>query len=1071
MKYTYLILLGLLALAPATFAEGNGSAGQMSMTQQGEITVKGKVIGEDGAPLPGVTVVVKGSTNGTITDMDGMYTLKNLPANSTLTFSFVGMQMQEVQVKGSVVNVTMKEEAIGLEEVVAIGYGTQRKVDLTGSVAVVNTEDMKKVSHSNISTMLEGKVAGVQITSDGQPGADPTVRIRGIGSFGSTAPLYVIDGVPMGTTIRDFSPNDIETLQILKDASAAAIYGSRAANGVVIITTKQGRKNQGMKVDYRGYLGVDQVQRGVYDVMDATQYGEYVKMTYANAGMDVPAGYNSSSSKSLYAADGTPLVDTNWFDEAFKTGVRQNHNINLSGGGTNNTYNIALDYYGQKGTMVGAGPNFDRYTARANNSIDVKFVKIKTNIVYSHSDQDNMALSNANEYVAGLYGSQYPVMASALITPPTIKAYDPSTWVLDDKISAASEYTYDSYGFGTYYDDVHGDLRVTNVLLENSLIKRNSKVDRIVATGSVNVDLMDMFGIGNKAHKLAYNLNLSQSKTFVKNMSFVPAFIQSTTNYLSKASEILTHQGINYSDGLIENTLTYNGEFGRSKVDVVVGQTFERNYQYVLTGVGHTLSEPYYLHLNNAEETSSTTYEEESLMASYIGRINYNFDDKYLLSATLRRDASSRLSAADRSDWFPSVSAGWRVERESFFPEAAKSAINLFKIRGSYGELGNISGLGAYEYTGTMLRNNYTYSFGNDKVTGSSISTYVNETLRWEKKKMLDLGIDLALFANKVEVTLGYYKAISEDLHYDVPVPAEAGVDNGTVKMNAATMENSGFEFLAAYHNREHAVKFDISANLSTLANKVTKLGVLNNPITSGYCRTEVGREVGQFYGMVSEGIFQSQSDIDNNYNEAGSLVTQAGAQPGDVKYKDVNNDGEITLAGDQTFLGSGIGKIHYGLSVRAEWKGFDLSVSTYGAANFKAVDFVDVTLRGSYGALNKSVDLLNAWTSTNTGTDVPRVAYKTSGSITNDLFSQRFIQNASYLKIANIELGYNFPDKWFNGYVNGVRMYASAQNLATFSKYKGYNVDFAGGVMTPGFNYCSYPTPQTVMFGVNVSF
>jgi TonB-linked SusC/RagA family outer membrane protein len=702
--------------------------------------------------------------------------------------------------------------------------------------------------------------------------------------------------------------------------------------------------------------------------------------------------------------------------------------------------------------------------------MDVKFIKIKTNVVYSHSDQDNMALSNANEYVQGLYGAQYPVMASALITPPSIKAYDESTWVLDDKISAASEYSYDSYGFGTYYDDVHGDLRLTNVLLTNSLLKRNSKVDRIVATGSVNVDFMEMFKVNSKNHKLSYNLNVSQSKTFVKNLTFVPAFIQSTTNYLSKSNEVLTQQTINYSDALIENTLNYDGEFGRNKINVVVGQTFERNYQYILTGTGHTLSEPYYLHLDNAEEKSSSSYEEESLMASYIGRINYNFDEKYLLSATVRRDASSRLSAADRTDWFPSVSAGWRIERENFFP-IDKATINLFKLRASYGELGNISNLGAYGYTDTMLRGNYTYSFGNNKVTGSSISNYVNEILKWEKKKMLDFGLDLGMFNNKLEFTLGYYKSISEDLHYDVAVPAEAGVTNTTVKMNAATMENSGFEFLLAYHNREHAVKFDVSANLSTLANKVTKLGVLDNPITSGYCRTEVGREVGEFYGLVSEGIFQSQSEIDNNYNDEGELVTQAGAEAGDVKYKDVNNDGEITLAGDQTFLGSGLAKIHYGLNVRAEWKGFDLSVATYGAANFNAVDFVDVTLRGSYGALNKSVDLLNAWTPENTTTNVPRVAYKTSSAITNDLFSQRFIQNASYLKIANIELGYNFPDKWFGGYVHGVRMYASAQNVGTLSKYKGYNVDFAGGTMTPGYNYCSYPTPQTVMFGVNLSF
>ncbi len=1069
MKYIYLILLGLLALAPASYAEGNGSTDPMSSTQQGNITVKGKVVDEKGEPLPGATIQQKGTTTGAVTDIDGNFSI-SVSSDATLVISFLGYQSLEVVVAGKtdLGNITLVWDVKELEQVVVIGYGTQRKVDLTGSVAIVNTEEMKKVSHSNISTMLEGRVAGVQITSDGQPGADPTVRIRGIGSFGSTAPLYVIDGVPMGTTIRDFSPNDIETLQVLKDASAAAIYGSRAANGVVIITTKQGKKNQAMKINYSGYYGFDQVEKDVYDVMDSYQYGKYVTMAYKNSGMDVPGGYNPSNAKYLYNADGTPKVDTNWFDEAFKTGIRQNHNINMSGGGTNNTYNIGLDYYSQNGTMVGAGPNFDRYTARINNTMDVKFIKFKTSLVYSYSDQDNMALSNANEYVQGLYGAQYPVMASALLIPPTIRAYDESTWVLDDKIPAATEYNYDSYGYGTYYDDVHGDLRVTNLLLTNSLLKRNTTVNRVVASGSANVDLIGMVGQKSSNHKFDYNLNLSYSRTNAKDFTFVPAFIQSTTNYLSKSNENLAEGYRNFSDVLIENTINYEGKIGRHNINMVAGQTFQRELYHTLTSKGVTMPEPYFLQINNAEETSGTSYESEHVLASYIGRINYNFDEKYLISATARRDGSSRLSSDDRWDWFPSVSAGWRLERENFFP-VSKSIIGLLKIRGSYGELGN-ENIGEYQYMDVMSRGNYTYSYGNNKVTGSAISNYVNTAIRWEKKKTIDFGLDLGMFSNQFEFTFDWYKSTSEDLLYSVAVPTSAGATNGTVTMNAATMENSGLEFLLAYHNHKNAVKFDISTNLSTLQNKVTKLGVSGEPRTDGYTRTEVGREIGEFYGYVSEGIFQKQSDIDNRVNANGMHINQNGAQPGDVIYADLNNDGEITNA-DQKFLGSGLAKVHYGFNISAEWKGLDLSISTYGAAGFKAVDFVDLTLHSSYGALNKSVDLLNAWTPENTNTNVPRVAYKSNGSITNDMFSQRFLQNASYLKIANVELGYNVPDKWFGGYVTGVRIYASGQNLATLSKYKGYNVDFAGGTFTPGYNYASYPTPRTIMFGVHFSF
>ena len=1070
MKYLYLILAVLLALAPATYAEGNGNTDLMSMTQPDNITVKGKIVDDKGEAIPGATISIKGTTQGTISDVDGNFSI-SVPSDATLQISFIGYKSMDVAVGGKTElgNITLVSDLRKIDQVVVIGYGTQRKVDLTGAVAVVNTEEMKKTSNSNISTMLEGKVAGVQITSDGQPGADPTVRIRGIGSFGSTDPLYVVDGVPMGTSIRDFSPNDIASVQVLKDASAAAIYGSRAANGVVIITTKQGKKNQPMKIDYSGYYGFDQVQRNVYDVMDAKQYGQYLTMAYHNSGMDVPPGYDPTSPNYLYTADGTPKVNTNWFDAAFKTGIRQDHNVNLSGGGENNTYNIALDYYGQQGTMEGAGPNFDRYTARINNTMETKFIKIQTHVVYSHSDQDNMALSNANEYVQGLYGAQYPVMASVLILPPTIKAYDPSTWVLDDKIGAASDYHYDSYGYGTYYDDVHGDLRVANVLLENNLLKRNTKVDRIVASGSANVDLINMIGLKSSNQKLNYNLNLSYSKTIAKDFTFIPAFIQSTTNYLAKSNETLSEGYRNYSNSLIENTITYDGKFGLSHVNAVVGQTFEHNLYHTLTGKGVNLPEPYYLQISNAATRDATSYEDESVLTSYIGRVNYNFDQKYLLSVTARRDGSSRLSAADRWDWFPSVSAGWRIERENFFP-VSKSIINLFKIRGSYGELGNDRNLGPYDYMDVMSRGNYTYSFGNNKVTGSAVSNFVNTALRWEKKKSLDVGLDLAMFNNKLEFTFDYYKSTSEDLHYGVQVPPSAGFTNTDVNMNAATMVNSGLEFLLAYHNHQHAVKYDISANASTLKNEVTKLGVSNEPRTDGNSRSAVGREVGSFYGYVYEGIFQSQEQIDNRVNSAGNHINQNGAQPGDVAYADLNNDGEIT-ADDQTFLGSGLPKINYGLNARVEWKGFDLSVSTYGALKFKAVDFVDVTLHSSYGALNKSVDLLNAWTPDNTNTNVPRVAYKSTGSITNDMFSQRFIQDASYLKIGNVQLGYNFPDRWFGGYVSNVRIYASGQNLYTLTKYKGYNVDFAGGTFTPGYNYASYPTPRTIMFGVHCSF
>ena len=1055
-------LFSLLAVSGITGSVAN--AAPASVQAADNITVRGTLVDENGEPVMAAAVVLKGNTSiGAASDLDGNFTL-SVPADAVLIIQSLGYETKEVAVNGkaNLGTITVNTESLFLDQVVVIGYGTQKKADLTGSVAVVEADELKRVSHSNISSMLEGKVAGVNITTDGQPGADPSVRIRGLGSFGDTSPLYVIDGVPMGTSIRDFSPNDIETIQVLKDASAAAIYGSRAANGVVIITTKSGKKEQPMKFDYSGYFGVDRIRKGVYDVMDSEEYGKYVRMAFANSGMEVPSGYNTSSPDYLDPSK----YNTDWFDTMFKTGIRQNHNVNISGGGQNNTYNIGLDYFSQKGTLEGAGPDFDRFTARINNNMDVKFLSLKTGIVYSHSKQNNMSMSNANEYVQGLYGQQYPVMASALIMPPTILARDSRTWVLDDILAPATEYNYDSFGYGTYYDKTHGDLRMTNPLLTNNLLERNTLVDRIVATGTAKVDLLDMIGHKNENHKLSYNLNLSYSRTIAKDFTFVPAFIQSTTNYLDKSNETLNEGYRSYTDALIENFLTYEGTMGRHHLNLVAGQTFERETYHTLTGRGNNMPEPYYLQVSNAETRDAGSYESEHVLASFLGRFTYDYDGKYLLQATVRRDGSSRLSSDDHWDWFPSFSAGWRIDRENFFNV---DFINMFKIRTSYGILGN-ENIGEYQYMGTMPRGNYTYSFGGTKVTGSAISDYVNTAIRWEKKKTFDIGVDLAFWENKFEINADWYHAMSEDLLYAVAVPAEAGSTNTTVTMNAATMLNTGFELAATYRSYENALKYEISANMTLPKNEVKSLGMTNEPRTDGYSRTEVGNEVGRFYGYVYEGIFQSQEEIDNRVNDLGNPVVQSGAKPGDVAYKDVNNDGKITNE-DQDYLGSGMAKIQFGLNLRFEYKNFDLNISTYGAAGYKVLDYVDMVLHNSYGITNKSTDLLNAWTVENPSETVPAVAYKTDASITNDMFSSRFLQNGAYWKIANVELGYNFKDGTFGKHISNARAYVSAQNLASLTKYKGYNVDFAGGTFTPGFNYCSYPTPMSFMAGVRFSF
>ena len=1036
-----------------------------AVAQSPTIKVSGKVIDELGEPLMGATIRIKDEQGGTTTDLDGNFQLE-VSGKAVLVISYVGYKDREVAIRNRAIlePIQLDPDNLMLEQVVVVGYGTQKKADLTGSVAVVDAEALKQVSHSNISSMLEGKVAGVQITSDGQPGADPTVRIRGIGSFGDTSPLYVIDGVPMGTSIRDFSSNDIETIQVLKDASAAAIYGSRAANGVIIITTKRGQKDQPLKVDYNGYFGVDYIPSGVYDVMNADQYSQYLGQAASNSNTPLPGGYSLDSATGAYHfMDNT---DTDWFKEVFKTGIRQNHNVNLSGGGSKNTYNVALDYFSQKGTLEGAGPNFERFTARVNNTMETKFIKFQTSVVYSHSDQDNMALSNANEYVQGLYGDVSNVLRSTLLMQPTIKAYDSSTWVLDDVVGAASDYNYDAYGYGVYYDNIHGDISASNPLLVNNLLQRNTRVDRFVGTGSADVDLLKMLGIENKNHKLNYRLNLSYSKTHCKDFTWIPAWIQSNRVYLAKSNERLEKASRDYSDALIENILTYDGTIDKHHINVVVGQTYEEEHTELLNGWGLNYTEPYFLQLQNGANTYSSSYDYKHAIFSYIGRINYNYDDRYLFSATVRRDASSRLSKDIRWGTFPSVSIGWRFDKESFFP-FNPSVVNMFKVRASYGELGN-ENIGEYVYQAVMSRNNMTYSFNNSAVTGSAVSTFVDNNLSWEKKKTYNVGVDLAFLDNRLEFTAEWYKNTNNDLLYDVPVPEQAGVSNTTVTMNAASMDNSGFEFAATYRNRDHAFKYEVSANLSTLKNKVTSLGFTDEAYITGAYITEVGQEIGKFYGWVYEGIARTQEDLDNH-------ATQQGANVGDCLYKDINGDGVID-ENDQTVLGSGLPKVNFGLNARFEYKGFDLSIATFGALNYHVTDDIYNSLNSCYGYSNKDVAILDAnrWSEDGSTyiSNVPRTYITNSATYAwNDLFSQRKIQNAAYWKIANVELGYNFPDKWFGKYVSDVRFYVSAQNLYTFTGYHGYNVDYAGGTFTPGYNYCSFPTARTFMCGLHFSF
>lgn len=566
---------------------------------------------------------------------------------------------------------------------------------------------------------------------------------------------------------------------------------------------------------------------------------------------------------------------------------------------------------------------------------------------------------------------------------------------------------------------------------------------------------------------------------------------QSNRVYLAKDNERLTKAHRKYTDALIENTLTYDGTIGLHHINLLGGITYEEENTNTLSAWGLNYPEPYFLQIQNAEKQNGDSYEYKHALTSFIGRLTYDYDGKYLLSAIIRRDGSSRLTKDIRWGTFPSVSLGWRFDKEKFFP-IDRNIVNMFKLRASYGELGN-ENIGEYVYQATMLRNNMKYSFGNSEVSGSAVSTYVNENLAWEKKSTTNIGLDLAMFNNRIEFSAEWFKNKSTDLLYNVSVPLNAGVQNGSVTMNAASMENSGFEFSVTYRNNDHALKHQISANLSTVKNKVTALSTGKDQQIDGAYITKVGEEVGKFYGWQYLGIIRTQAQLDElnaiavaveqakaeadpDYEPDLNKKYQPGAQVGDCYYADIDGDGQITNA-DQTVLGSGLPSVNFGLSAHLEYKGFDFSLSTYGALGYHVADHIYNSLNSCYGYGNKDVSILgaNVWSEDGSTyiSDVPRTYINHPGATLgwNDLFSDRKIQNAAYWKIANVELGYNIPNKLFHGYITGARIYVSAQNLYTFTSYKGYNVDYAPGVFTPGYNYCSYPSARSFMCGVNFSF
>jgi TonB-linked SusC/RagA family outer membrane protein len=995
----------LVALLIILFSSYTVSAQQLN-------EVKGIVTsGTDNLPLVGVNVALKGANGVTSTGFDGEFTIK-ASSNDVLVFSFIGFKNQEVQVgSNSYLKVKLREDVNSLNEVVVVGYGTQKKSDLTGAVSVVKMEDAKKTVTHDLAKMMQGQVAGVTVQSSGEPGGFVNIKIRGINSFSNNNPLFVIDGMIVDSPY-DFATGEIESMQVLKDASSAAIYGVRGANGVVIITTKKGKLGK-LDIKYKSLIGFQNVAKK-WSLTDRLGYQKVTSAAELNAGLTIAPGNDPNSASYI------DKVNTNWQDAAFGTGIIENHSLTFNGGAESLGYNLNVDYFKNKG-YVNTPQDYTRYSTTLNLHGKKGNFKYGSKIAFTQSDKENF-----NEY----NGGQTPI-SDLLGAVPTMPVRDPNRL--------------GGYG-GT--DNLTQRAISMNVIGYNSLITNNSKRNRFVG---------DIWGEYEIIKGLKYKIDASFDILNWQNRKFVPpsdlGWYYITTNDEASLDVSTGSQTRTF----LNNLLTYNVDIKKHRIDALAGWVQERNdnYNHWSRGVGYLPGE--ISHLEYADATSAGEYENTVTNISYLSRLNYAYDDRYLLTVNFRQDKTSLFSEENNTGNFYSFSAGWKISNEKFLklPEW----VSNIKLRGGYGILGNNT-IGPYAYSPTI--NAFAgYNFNNELAPGTTVVSAIDPNVHWEETKTTNVALELGFLDNALQFTAEYYEKKSTDLLIGVPLPFSTGAFPASVVTNAGAVKNNGLEFTASYNNNKNEFKYTISANLGTMKNKVLQIGLDGNPIYGAASKTEVGRSIGEIYAYQTAGIFKDAADV-------AASPTQVNAAPGDVKFKDVNGDGMISDL-DRTYQGVTIPKYSYGLNFSASYKNWDLSMFWQGAGGHKVFNAMYRNLMvGQYG--NHHTDMLNYWTPTNTNTNVPRPVIGDPNANSRD--SNRFIEKGDYIKLQTMQIGYQIPLDGIK-FIQKAKIFANGQNLLILSKYKGYDPDFNSndGLFSRGYDAGSFPNPRTVSLGIEVEF
>ncbi|MBN2175719.1 MAG: TonB-dependent receptor [Bacteroidales bacterium] len=984
-----------------------------------ERTINGAVTTSDTKEtLPGASIVIKGTTIGTITDINGNYSLKVAEGQDTLVFSYVGYETQEVDIKGrNLVNVELQIAKVSLEEVVVIGYGTVRKSDLTGSVSSIKADDITKITAVNPMQSLQGRISGVQITSpSGTPGESPIVRVRGVGTFNNSNPIYVVDGVILDD-ISFLNAADIASMEVLKDASATAIYGSRGANGVIMVTTKSGQAAEGKtQFTFTGEYGMQRLAKKI-DLLNGKEFA-----TIANE--IKPGSYNN-----------TDLVpNTDWQDLIFDVAPVQNYQLSASGASKSMQYYVGVGYFNQKGIIDKS--SYERITIKLNNIYNLtSFLKLGNNITISPFSQQF-----APDVTWAAYRAQ-----------PVLEPYYPDG------------------SFGVVYN-------VGNPLA--SLAYSNNFRKGTRGVGNIYADL-------NLVKGLTLKSSFGVDASYIKAKNFTPAFtIYNPDGSASQQENVLsdlTKASSDYLSWLWENTLTYDKVFGKNSINAVAGYTMQKTTAEEIRVQGANIIRDgenfWYINPNYIYDPNSNVNTISSIsnsvnpgqyysIISYLFRVNYVFANKYILTGTFRSDGSSKFSEENRYSYFPSFAIGWNISEEAFMKDI--DFINKLKLRASWGKVGNekIDYYARY----SRVQSDILAVFGNDiPNSAASYGIYGNPDLRWEVTTQTDVGVELGTLNNRLTAELDYYHKNTDDILVQLSIPGYFGNGQGAkVWYNAAEILNRGFEFNIGWRDQVGQVKYGVRILGSTIHNEVLEIGGnsgIDSVLVGGYLnngipvtRSEIGLPVGAFYGYQTDGIFQTQQELD-----AYPHASDAGV--GDLRFVDVNGDGKLNGL-DRTYIGSPIPTFIFGFNIDLEYKGFDLSLNIQGQTGNKIFNAKEVVRPDPY---NFERHVMDRWTGPGTSDTEPRASF--GGYNYNP--SDKFIYDGSFVRIRNIILGYTLPQNWSNKiYMQKFRVYVKVDNLYTFTKFTGYTPEIGSGdVLSNGIDSGIYPVTSVYSFGVNLNF